>query len=263
MTDRSQDFQHNSSGADFGSSVANEVSGLFRYAATVAGDLAEAEDLVGETVVRALERQSQFRGEASLKTWLHRILYNIAVDRARRHSHEISASAVETLWGDEDYSVDVATVVAQAETQAELRDALVHLPYIYRAVVVLHDGEGWSVAEIATILSIGLPATKQRLRRGRMMLVSALAGQKERAMENKGLTLSCWDARIKVSDYLDGDLNTDERNLLESHLAICTTCPPLYQALVGVKEALGAHHDPNSVIPPEIIRRIREKMGYS
>lgn len=82
-----------------------------------------------------------------------------------------------------------------AQTREELEDALARLPFIYRSVVMLHDVEGWTVAEIADLLELGLPAAKQRLRRGRMMLVTALAEGQERRIGLKGVPMRCWDAR--------------------------------------------------------------------
>ena len=244
----------------FAAAVAAELPGLYRYAHSVTGDEAEAEDLVGDTVVRALERAAQYRGEASLRTWLHQVLYHLAVDRARRHAHELSVADVEERWRDDAYSVDAETVVERAESAAELRAALVHLPHQYRGAVVLHDAEGWPAPEIATVLGISVPAAKQRIRRGRMMLVSALAHGEEQRMANAGLPLSCWDARERVSSYLDDELEPSQRAALEAHLAGCVTCPPLYQALVGATTSLGSLHDPDSVIPTGLAERVRLRL---
>jgi len=245
----------------FGALVAAEIPGLYRYAVSIVGDRARAGDLVSDTVIRALERRRQYRAEASLRTWLHRILYHLAVDRGRHSSHEVSVAEVEDLWRDDSYSVDPAVAVERAQSAEFVRDALVHLPQGYRSVVVLHDSEGWPSSDIANMLDISLPATKQRLRRGRMMLVSALADGDERRMANKGVPLSCWDARQQVSDYLDDELSAGERAVLEAHLAGCATCPPLYQALVGTTASLGALHDPDSVIPAEVAERVRTRAG--
>ena len=245
----------------FGAAVTAELPGLYRFARSITTDQAEAEDLVGDTVVRAIERQAQYRGEASLRTWLHQILSHLAVDRARHHAHELSVEDVETLWRDQAYSVDAEAVVESAESAEELRDALVHLPQHYRSVIVLHDAEGWPSSQIAAILGISLPAAKQRLRRGRMILVSALAHGKERRAANNGVPLSCWDAREQVSGYLDGDLDASARAALEVHLANCATCPPLFQALVGVRASLGALHDPDSVVPAELAGRVRAHLA--
>ena len=48
--------------------------------------------------------QAQYRGEASLRTWLHQILSHLAVDRARHHAHELSVEDVEILWRDQAYT---------------------------------------------------------------------------------------------------------------------------------------------------------------
>lgn len=237
---------------------ASEWPRLYRFALSLARDPAAAEDLVQETFARALERAGSFRGEASASTWLHRILHNLAVDRARRHAREVLVEDVEGLWRDDAYTVDTAAVVERAETRADLEDALVRLPFPYRSAVVLHDVEGWTVAEIAERTGVGLPAAKQRLRRGRMMLVTALAAGAERREALVGVPLRCWDARSRVSDYLDGALAAPERAALERHLETCPTCPPLYGALVGVKDRLGRLRDPDSVVPPEVARRIGE-----
>jgi len=244
----------------FGAAVTAELPRLFRFARSMATDQSEAEDLVGDTIVRAIERQNQYRGEASLGTWLHQILFHLAVDRSRHHAHELSVEDVETLWRDQDYSVDAEAVVERAESSEELRDALVHVPQHYRSVVVLHDAEGWPASQIASALGISLPAAKQRLRRGRMILVSALAHGRERRVANSGVPLSCWDAREQVSNYLDGGLDASARAALEVHLANCATCPPLFQALVGVRASLGTLHDPDSVVPAELARRVREHL---
>lgn len=243
--------------------LAAELPGLYRYARSIAADGAEAEDLVGDTVVRALERRAQYRGEAPLRAWLHQILYHLAVDRARRHAHELDVDDIEARWRDEDYSVDAQVVVERAESAVELRDALIRLPQRYRSVVVLHDAEGWPASEIAAALGISVPAAKQRLRRGRMMLVSALAHGQERRTANKGVPLSCWDAREQVSSYLDGELNEQGRAALEAHLATCATCPPLFQALVGARASVGALHDPDSVIPDRLADRVRTHLGLA
>lgn len=243
--------------------LAAEVPGLLRFARTITRDPQRAEDLVQETLLRALERADSFRGESSLATWLHRILHNLAVDAARRDREvatddvEREAEAVDAKWHDDAYTVDAGVVVERAETRAELEDALLRLPVIYRTALLLHDVERVTVAEIADVQGIGLPAAKQRLRRGRMMLVTALARGQERRTALRGVPLRCWDARGRVSDYLDDELPASERTLVEQHLAACPTCPPLYAGLVGARTALGGLRDPDTVVPAALLARLQ------
>lgn len=249
--------------AELAAALPGLVPGLMRFAMTLTRDQHQAEDLTQEVLARALERASTFRGESSLATWLHRIAHNMAVDRARRRRElpvDNIGELVEARWREDTWTVDAAEVVARAETRAELEDALIRLPVAYRATVVLHDAEGLTVAEIAEIADVSLSAAKQRLRRGRMMLVTALARGAERTQALRGVPMRCWDARILVSDYLDGVLPEPEAARVERHLAACPTCPPLYASLVGATDALartgGTLRDPDSVVQYEQSARI-------
>lgn len=238
---------------------------LYRFARSLTRSAEQADEAVQQTFVRAFERRAQFAG-GSVEAWLRRILHNLLVDQARHGRFEVAASEeelavqVERSWRDDTYSVDPEAVLERAQDRDALEDALSRLPYTYRSVVVLHDQEGWTVPEIAATFEVGLPAAKQRLRRGRMMLVSALEEAEPRRRATGGLPMRCWDARLAVSDYLDGELPAEQRHSLEAHLEGCPTCPPLYAGLVGTRAELGGLRDPDSVIPPDLARRAAERL---
>jgi RNA polymerase sigma-70 factor (ECF subfamily) len=236
---------------------------LLAFARTLTHDAALADDLVQETFVRALAGAEGFRGDAGLRTWMHRILYHAAVDQIRRSRREVldddpagDGERVDAMWADDAYTVDPSAVYESAADRRDVEDALVRLPFHYRSAVVLHDMVGWTSAEIAEEMGIGLPAAKQRLRRGRMMLTSALAAGAERRRALEGVPMRCWDARSLVSDYIDSQLSADQRSAVEAHLADCPTCPPLYAALVGTLEGVSALRDIDAVVPPALAERV-------
>lgn len=235
---------------------AAETAGLYRFALSITRDPHLAADLVQDTFVRAIERADQYRGDAAPGTWMRRILHNLAVDRARRAVREVVVEEVEESWGDDSYTVDPEAVVERADTREDLEDALARVPFIYRTAVILHDVEGLTAREIAELHEISLPAAKQRLRRGRMALVTALAEGHELRVDLMGVPLRCWDARRHVSNYLDGALQPDTARAVEAHLERCPTCPPLYAALVGVHDRLADMRDPDTVIPPALEEKI-------
>jgi RNA polymerase sigma-70 factor (ECF subfamily) len=237
--------------------IAEHLDALYRFALRLVRDPDLAADLVQDTVVRAIEKGAQYRGDGELLSWLRQLLHNLAMDRARRSRREIVVDDVEERWRADDYTVDPAVVASRLEDRETVEDALVRLPFDHRTVVVLHDIEQWRVREIAELQAISLPAAKQRLRRGRMMLVSALASGAERRERLRGVPMRCWDARQHVSDYLDGVLDADTSATVEAHLVNCPTCPPLYAALVDTHQHLATCRDPDSVIPPEIEARLR------
>lgn len=241
---------------------------LLAFARTLTHDAALADDLVQETFARALAAAATFRGESGLRTWMHRILYHAAVDHLRRSQRELldddptgEGADVDALWSDDAYTVDPALVAELASDRRDVEDALVRLPFHYRSAVVLHDMVGWTSAEIAEEMEIGLPAAKQRLRRGRMMLTSALAAGAERRRALEGVPMRCWDARSLVSDYLDQQLSAEQRGAVEAHLADCPTCPPLYAALVGTLDAVGTLRDADTVVPPALAERVASALA--
>lgn len=248
--------------ADLEDRLVSAMPGLLRYARSLTSDAGHAEDLVQETLARALQKRDQFRGQSSLATWLHRILHNLAVDSARRDrelaADDVVVAAVEQRWREDTYTVDAGEVAARAETRATLLEALTHLPVGYRSAVLLHDAEGMTMTEVARIQGISLPAAKQRLRRGRMMMVAELARGHERRVALRGVPLRCWEARKQVSDYIDGELEPRLAHRVELHLEKCPTCPPLYASLVSATEALSdlTRRDPDTVIPAAMIDRL-------
>jgi RNA polymerase sigma-70 factor (ECF subfamily) len=225
-------------------------------------DTASAEEFAQEAALRAWSRRRQLRDGAPVGPWLNRILVNLVIDRSRAHreEHELTATDIEARWHDDDYSVDPEQVLGRAELRDELEDALVRLPAGYRTVVVLHDSVGWPVPAIADALRVGLPAAKQRLRRGRMMLVSALAEGNPKRAASLAQPMHCWQARRHISGYLDDEVDPETRVAVEGHLAVCPTCPPLYAGLVGVRAQLVGLRDPDSVVPDEIAQRVAGRL---
>jgi RNA polymerase sigma-70 factor, ECF subfamily len=246
---------------DLGEVLLAELPWLVRLATRLTRDIDAAEDCAQETLVAAWRRHDQLRDPAALRGWLRRSLINRIIDRSRAHHAELDIASVEQDWADDTWTVAPERVLERAELRDDLEDALSRLPVILRVPVVLHDALGWTGAEIADALGIGLPATKQRIRRGRMMLVSALAADDARHRASLAQPLRCWRARRHVSAYLDGELDAPTAAAVETHLATCPTCPPLYAALVGVRARMEGLRDPDSVIEAEVSERIRTRLA--
>lgn len=234
---------------------------MFGIALGVLRNRADAEDAVQEAFLRAWRGRAGFRGDGPPDAWLRRVVHNVAVERARRAVREVPVAEVDGLWADDAYTVDAARVAERAATRRDLEDALLHIPAVHRAVVLLHDVEGLSVPEIARLQDTPVETAKARLRRGRMALVTQLARSDERRAAVNGVPLRCWDARRHVSEYIDGGLDAGLRRMLEEHLAACPTCPPLYTSLVGTRAALGGLRDPDSVVAADLAARIGARLA--
>ncbi len=243
---------------ELGDTLIAELPWLIGLATRLTRDPEVAEDCAQETLIAAWRRHDQLRDPAALRGWLRRTLVNKVIDRSRTRRDTLDIEAVEREWADDTWTVQPEAVIERSERREDLEDALTRLPAILRVPVVLHDAVGWTSQEIAESLGIGLPAAKQRLRRGRMMLVSALAEDDARRRASLDQPLRCWRARRHVSAYLDGELDEGTKSAVEDHLAGCPTCPPLYAALVGVRASMDALRDPDTVVDEALAARIRE-----
>lgn len=132
---------------------------------------ARAEDLVQEAFLQAWRTLPQWRGEAAFGTWLHRLAVNTALMdlRARRSR--------PGLDGDDEEALDAlssADSSRRAGMQLDLGRAVASLPPRARAVLVLHDIEGWTHEEIGAALDMAVGSSKSQLHRARGLLRARL-----------------------------------------------------------------------------------------
>lgn len=157
--------------------VARHTDRLYGLALRLLGNSQEAEDAVQETFIRAYTRLNTFRSAASFATWLYRIALNACRDQLRRRQvreRTVEFSRVNQLWADERYSVDPERVALALENRQIIEHALQRLPASYRATLLLHEVDGLTLAEVATMMDAPLPTVKSRLQRARMALVTLL-----------------------------------------------------------------------------------------
>jgi RNA polymerase sigma-70 factor (ECF subfamily) len=127
---------------------------LYQLMLRMMGSVPEAEDVVQDTWVRAIERLEQFRWESRLSTWLIGIGMNLCRDRLRRSTRRGDV----TLGG-----VDRTTGSAHNEERIDLERAIAQLPLGYREVLLMHDVEGLTHVEIGERLGIAEGTSKSQL----------------------------------------------------------------------------------------------------
>ncbi|KAA2285238.1 RNA polymerase sigma factor [Arenimonas fontis] len=136
----------------------------------ICGHEARAEDLVQDAFVRAWQALPGFRFESAFSTWLHRLAVNTALMelRSRRGNEDLETGDEALLHhpaGDD---------VERAASGLELERAIATLPPRARAVLVLHDVEGWKHEEIAAELGMAVGSSKAQLHRARHLLRARL-----------------------------------------------------------------------------------------
>jgi RNA polymerase sigma-70 factor (ECF subfamily) len=157
---------------------------LFRLARGILRDDAEAEDAVQEGYVRAFTRLDGFKGEASLATWLARIVANEALGRLRRRrpTVDIDDVAETMIVGEGAAGLGAAEPTPeQASARHEIRRvieaAVDQLPVAFRSVFMLRAIEQMSIDETAACLGIPGETVKTRFHRANKLLRQALTRQ--------------------------------------------------------------------------------------
>ena len=154
--------------------VVNLLPRLRRFARALAGQMADADDLVQLTVERALGRRSQWVAGSRLDSWMMRIMKNAWIDEARsRGRKRLVAGEADFVEGVADPSVASADLRVEAMA---IRQAMSNLPGEQRVAVALVLVEGLSYAEAAELLEIPAGTLTSRLVRGRMALMAELSG---------------------------------------------------------------------------------------
>ncbi len=153
---------------------------LYNFARWLAGDVAEAEDLVQETFAKALRGFSSFTPDTDFRAWIFRILRNTFLT-SRTGLH---AKLTESLETEEGETVAVTwetpeSLALASATHDSLQAALERLPVEYREVILLCDVEEMKYKDIADVLSIPIGTVMSRIARGRKLLRQLLAGERK------------------------------------------------------------------------------------
>ncbi|MFJ7273430.1 RNA polymerase sigma factor SigM [Kitasatospora sp. NPDC098663] len=158
----------------FGLLVNRHRDRLWAVALRTLGDREEAADALQDALVSAFRAAPGFQGRSAVTTWLHRIVVNACLDRARRSATRRTTPLdedprrLDTLVG---AAEPADSPVVRAEVQRELAAALAELPAEQRAALVLVDMQGYPVAEAAELLGVPVGTVKSRCARGRARLL--------------------------------------------------------------------------------------------
>ena len=148
---------------------------LYRLAFRLTGRKAEAEDLFQELLIKAFGKLDDLVAIDEPGSWLSRVMYNLFIDEqrrfARRRMHTVEegflpGDGLEGLAGTDDPVRD-----NQRLEKLKLLDlALAQLSDEHRVIVLLHDTEGYKLAEIQDLIGVPIGTVKSRLHRARARL---------------------------------------------------------------------------------------------
>lgn len=131
------------------------------------GNATDAEDLTQEVFIHLYRKISSFRGESAFTTWLHRLTVNLVLMhlRKRRLTFEpMDSDQLRDYLERQNPYTDMSLCVERIALERAIRQ----LPAGYRAILVLHDIEGYGHEEIARMLGITIGTTKSQLHKARL-----------------------------------------------------------------------------------------------
>ena len=146
----------------------------------------DAEEVMQDVLFKVYRKIGNFRGDAALSSWIYRITFNAAMSRLRtvkyqRMRHDdfalVSSDGSEETAPREvaDWSGLADEQVLRRQMKHRVARAILALPAIYRAPVMLRDIQGMSTEEASAMLRVKDQTLKSRLHRGRLILRRQLA----------------------------------------------------------------------------------------
>ena len=153
--------------------IVDEIPRLRRYARFLLRNPQAADDLVQDTLVRAVAAVDGWQPDSNMRAWLFTIMKNVMRNDFRR------ARNAGVQVGEEIETHPATAVDGNQEARVALSDlqrALDTLPHEFKQVVLLCAVEGFQYEEVAAILNVPVGTVRSRLSRGRAALRASMAG---------------------------------------------------------------------------------------
>ena len=228
---------------------------IYSFSMKVCGHPQDAEDTVQEVMVKLLPYLPKFENPQALSVWLYKVARNrcmmnrrgaknarskhVSLDELMPNQYELS-ELLES--GDPSPEDDVL----RGESNRRLREAVLKVPAMYRLVLVLHDTEGQSTAEVAETIGLKEGTVRMRLHRGRLILRRQLARMalakgvvtdiRAVSEETPQRSRGCRQMFASLSDYMDGLVNDVRCREMEKHLHECKPCVAFLDSLKSAVE---------------------------
>jgi RNA polymerase sigma-70 factor (ECF subfamily) len=146
----------------------------------------DAEEVMQDVLYKVYRKVGAFRGDAALSSWIYRITFNAAMSRLRTAKYQRTQNDELSMTPNEgeesssrheiaDWSDMADERVFRSQLRQRVFSAILALPAIYRAPVMLRDIQGMSTEEASAMLRVKDQTLKSRLHRGRLILRKQLA----------------------------------------------------------------------------------------
>jgi len=222
---------------------------VYSFSMKVCGHPEDAEDTAQDVMLKSLPHLANFDNPQALAVWLYKVARNRCVSSRRgiKHSSSRNISLDELMPNSHELqqllasnTPDPETVLLSRESAEHLKQAVLAVPPRYRMVLVLHDMEELSTAEVAEITGLRQGTVRVRLHRARLFVRQQLANLAKGRPET-GLTLHaaaeqprpprCRQLFAALSDYMDGVIDDAMCDEMDRHLHDCQPCQAFLASL--------------------------------
>jgi len=237
---------------------------VFGFGVKMCGDVEDAKDVAQDTLLTLARTMHDFRGEASISTWLYTVARSFCIKKRRRTkgapAHHESLDKV-TQESAPDAAAESSTpeqMLLGREARETVAAALDKLDPDWREVIVLRDIEGLSAAEVAEVTGVSVAAVKSRLHRARTALRENLLGLVG-GEPGVPVPAACPDVLTMLSKKLEDEISPDICAKMEAHLDDCPRCKSLCDSL---KKTLAVCSSlPSPSVPAKIQESLRKAVA--
>jgi RNA polymerase sigma-70 factor (ECF subfamily) len=171
--------------------LVEEIPSLRAFAASLSRNMSEADDLVQETLLKAIKSADSFKEGTNLRAWLFTILRNTFYSTYRKRKRE-------TLDGDGYHESRLVSPASQLDHLhfQDMRAALNQLPFEQREALILVGASGMSYEEAAEICGCALGTVKSRVNRARVRLAELLDVEPDEGIGGDKITTAVVGANV-------------------------------------------------------------------
>jgi len=222
---------------------------VYSFSMKVCGHPQDAEDTAQEVMLKSLPHLAKFQDPQALAVWLYKVARNRCVSSRRgsknsRFRHlsldELMPDSRELRELLRSAAPSPETALLNSESAEQLKQAVLAVPPPYRMVLVLHDMEELSTAEVAKIMGLREGTVRVRLHRARLLVRRRLAqlatGRPEtvpsiHAAAEPPRPVRCRQLFAALSDYMDGVVDDAMCEEMDRHLHECEPCQAFLSSL--------------------------------
>ena len=225
---------------------------VYSFSMKVCGHPQDAEDTMQDVLLKSLPYLPKFDSAKALGVWLYKVARNRCLmnRRGNKFSPKVNLSLDELMPDGRELQQLLQSDLPSPESQVldieaagRLHQAILKVPPQYRFVLVLHDMEELSTAEVARVTGLREGTVRVRLHRARLFLRREMArhakdGRATRSARQAGTEqpkpMRCRELFASLSDYMDGLVDDSMCDRMGTHLRDCKPCLAFLESLENV-----------------------------